>query len=279
MGPENSEKLLPVSEEISLASTGFKDLLPGVYHIEAVVYNTCNDTIAKDDIDADVIIGEITKISLTMKMTSSNIPMNGMVAFYPFNGNADDKSGNMNHGIVYGAVLTNDRFGKSNAAYHFDGYNDYIKIADDESYSGLNEITVSAWFKPASCDNWQVLGKFQNTGVAEFVIFHSTHYTRGWEFGIDNGSFSWEDAKSRTTAQSGKWVHVVGTFNSSIISIYINGQLKGSQYYSGPIDNLSAPLKIGTYAGSCHFKGTIDDVAIYNRALTESEIQLLYDAK
>jgi len=72
-------------------------------------------------------------ILLTLSLSElahAQIPTSGLVAYWPFNGNANDESGNKNDGIVYGASLTSDRFGNMNSAYNFDGINDYIFIKD-----------------------------------------------------------------------------------------------------------------------------------------------------
>ena len=72
-------------------------------------------------------------------------PDSGLVAYYPFNGNANDESGNNNHGTVYGATLTTDRNANTDKAYSFDG-NDYISVADDPSIRMDSAFTISLWF-------------------------------------------------------------------------------------------------------------------------------------
>ena len=68
----------------------------------------------------------------------------GLDVYYPFNGDADDESGNGNHGMVHGAVLTIDREGKSNSTYHFDGMDDYIEIIDGKGMDfGVGPISIS----------------------------------------------------------------------------------------------------------------------------------------
>jgi hypothetical protein len=81
-------------------------------------------------------------------MFAETLPTNGLVAYYPFNGNANDESGNGNHGMVYGATLTVDRFGNANSAYSFDGMNDYI-VTNYSGILGKNPGTISLWLKTA----------------------------------------------------------------------------------------------------------------------------------
>ena len=70
---------------------------------------------------------------------------NGLIAFYPFNGNAQDESGNINHGDIDGAVLTTDRFGNPNSAYYFDGTDDRIILKTLDVFKE-DEFTITAWF-------------------------------------------------------------------------------------------------------------------------------------
>jgi hypothetical protein len=69
----------------------------------------------------------------------------GLVAYYPFNGNANDASGNGNNGIVVGATLTADRFGNPNSAYSFNGTSDYIRVPNSSSLQLTNDFTLTAW--------------------------------------------------------------------------------------------------------------------------------------
>ncbi|MCB0814438.1 MAG: hypothetical protein KDB87_14920, partial [Flavobacteriales bacterium] len=77
----------------------------------------------------------------------ANVPSNGLVAWYPFNGNADDESGNGHDGVNHGAVLTADRNGLTNAALSFDGSTSWVEVTDPLLGSTLSSHTISAWFK------------------------------------------------------------------------------------------------------------------------------------
>ena len=75
----------------------------------------------------------------------SYVPTNGLVGWWPFNGNANDESGNGNHGLVKGASLAEDRCKRRNAAYEFNGIDNFIEVANSESLSNVESITMSAW--------------------------------------------------------------------------------------------------------------------------------------
>ena len=79
----------------------------------------------------------------------SYVPTNGLVAYYPFNGNANDASGNGNNGVVNGATLTSDRNGNVENAYNFDGSN-FISVSDNDLLDLTNDFTISSWFNPSS---------------------------------------------------------------------------------------------------------------------------------
>ncbi|MBE2209887.1 MAG: hypothetical protein IAE84_20020, partial [Saprospiraceae bacterium] len=86
------------------------------------------------------------------------VPVNGLIGWWPFNGNANDMSGNGRHGSVNGPVLTNDRTGTPNSAYYFDGFNDLISLSP-LNVSFANGLTVSVWCKLE-----------QSTGNAQFLV-------------------------------------------------------------------------------------------------------------
>ena len=75
------------------------------------------------------------------------VPTDGLIAYYPFNGNANDESGNGNDGIIYNAVLTDDMDGNSDSAMKFDGAGDYIRVPLSDSFAINGEVTFSFWLK------------------------------------------------------------------------------------------------------------------------------------
>jgi hypothetical protein len=86
------------------------------------------------------------------------LPINGLVGWYPFNGNANDESGNNLNGVVYGASLANDRFGSVNKSYSFNGTSNYIEVADNSLLDITGSITISCWFfKPKFNNRYEAL--------------------------------------------------------------------------------------------------------------------------
>lgn len=206
----------------------------------------------------------------------------GLVAYYPFNGNANDESGTGNNGTVHGATLTTDRFGNSNGAYLFDGTDDWIEVPNHESLNPPS-VTVSAWFRldqfgpPERC-KWQALVFKENS------LTSNNHYytislgneevgeerkekieTNTWEL---YGSFVNVDSKERISLNT--WYHVVGIYNSKEVRQYLNGVLQGSLPTGFPLDPGNKHLCIGYSGFWCgwYWDGAIDEVRIYNRALS-----------
>jgi hypothetical protein len=209
----------------------------------------------------------------------------GLVAHYPFNGNANDESGNGNDGTVYGASLTADRFGNANSAYSFDEKtNDFIKIQDDQDFIINNCITISAWMKfiinPYSisqsrsyildkCLNWRLWYSSNGEGASEPRQFFLDLWD--WE-GVNTNITNWK---------ADTFYHIVGTYDGSQAKIYINGKLNNINTFSKSLRINDRNVHIGASSdsvnGSDFFNGVIDDIRIYNRALSEGEIQELYN--
>ena len=209
------------------------------------------------------------------------IPTDGLVAYYPFNGNANDESGNGHNGEIIGNVtLSEDRKGDANGAYRFYGepYN-YISISDDEDFH-LSTFTLNAW----------VFSDAENYGSGHLI-------NKGRD--IINGSYRLQvngvNAQNEYSGENGAWaennpaVHewhmITGTVQGDQAKIYIDGVLMGERTLSHPfVYSNSEPLTLGMhyYGGVPSYwayplLGDLDDVRIYNRVLTPSEIQALYN--
>jgi hypothetical protein len=210
------------------------------------------------------------------------VPTDGLVGWWPFNGNANDESGNGNDGVVNGATLTEDRFGNAEKAYSFDGISNVINVPSNTSLEISDSITICSWvYRNES--TFLPQGIF---GPATYLPTSPGYFLRV----VDNKlnlsvSQPYTGGFSNTLIQPNEWVYLVGTYNNNSVKTYVNGVLD-NEVVLGP-NNLDAwssanPLTIGQeidYASpwSLHaWNGMLDDIAIYNRALTEQEIQNLY---
>lgn len=218
-------------------------------------------------------------------MASASL-VDGLVAYYPLNGNALDASGNGNNGIVYGATPTIDRFGNTNGAYSFDGVNNYIDLGNDSSLNPKNEITLAAWYKPVSfvgVGNNPIIDKGYFSHTYPNYQYHLGVTGDGYrntpgEFGfsVSDGNDSYRSGTEPNYWEAGQWYHIAGTFDGSEVIFYVNGELIDSVSASGAMVDYGKNAYIGTFSNVNSFTpGVIDEVRFYNRVLSETEIQQL----
>jgi len=210
------------------------------------------------------------------------VPQNGLLAYYPFSGNTNDSTENNLVGTC-NATPSNDRFGRSNRAYHFNETSQYIDLPNNSILRPQFPFSISLWFKLEEFNVNNVLlstnysltlnaGAWIQVSTDGYIILH---------YG-DGGSISSSTRKTMvgTTqqVQLNQWIHVVGVYKSATeMEIYVNN-IKDVGVYSGSATSLgyiSSGGSIGRKA-DLYFLGSIDDVAFYNRALTQSDISNLY---
>ncbi len=215
------------------------------------------------------------------------IPTDGLVAWYPFNGNTNDESGTGNNGVNYGATLTTDRKGNSNNAYNFNGIDAYIKASSNNLPTGAR--TISLWFYANAI----------NTPVPVPLAYGGGAWEESWLQSIN--PYDWATYCMATHGSYypfcyytlnlpvNQWYQWVITNDITGRKMYVNGVLVSTDPTFVPTTNVTnKDLAIGVcvspsgYApytdGSVGwFDGKIDDIRIYNRALTEQEIQQLYN--
>jgi hypothetical protein len=206
---------------------------------------------------------------------------NGLVGYWPFCGNANDESGNGNNGVVNGATLAEDRFGNAGSAYSFDGVDAHINCTNNIS-GAYTSFSVVSWIKVTDypSDNF---GKILDFGGSVGRFFLSNSYLDGFEFGITESNIN-NDALAQITSfgSEGQWLQVAGVWESDqYISLYINGVLVAYNSIFPAVNEISiapnSPLLFGLrYSENDYFNGSIDDIAIYNRALSPEEITQLY---
>ncbi|MCJ7491913.1 MAG: LamG domain-containing protein [Dehalococcoidia bacterium] len=193
---------------------------------------------------------------------------------------AADSSGNGNAGALYGPTWV---AGRDGSALHFDGTDDYVEVPDDDTLdlttgaavaagvrvdgtTGYVQELVSKWF--ACPGEWKSAWAFE---------MESNGVTAGWGTTIGTG---FDMLLSNSTVPLGTWFHYAATFDGSVKKVYIDGQETASRAVPGTLGTNSNPLQLGRNAyDTCYpeqrywFKGTVDDVRIYNRALTAQEIR------
>jgi PKD repeat protein len=211
----------------------------------------------------------------------SQVPDDYLIIHLPFQGNANDESGHGNNGIVNGAVPAPDRFDRPDGAYYFDGIDDYINVPDNEIFQIIdNSVTVAIWAKVSYLTNRFFLYKGDSQTNREYSMGFQVDSLAA--FGINNlGGFQENQFGVLTydILEEDTWYHIVGTWDGTYHKIYLNGVLQGSATPEVTIGNYDSDLYIGSYGGNIEryaLNGVIDDVRIYNRALTDEEVNILY---
>jgi hypothetical protein len=183
-------------------------------------------------------------------------------------------------GAVYGAKLVADRANSPNSAYSFD--NTFIDIPDNNELIAPY-MTVGAWVKPANNNAGIIVGKVSDNWDHQYALWQNgnnlSFSIRRTNGKCQGGGWYRTDASSQLAI--GKWSFVVGTWDGNTAKIYVNGELKGSKadIPSGGIDNCqSGSVRVGFWTDQSvsYFKGDIDDLILYSRALSDEEIQRIY---
>lgn len=222
-------------------------------------------------------------IVTTVSISFAQIPMNGLVSYYPFSGNAADSVGN-NDGTVSGATLTMDRFGMANSAYSFNSNNANSITLPASTFHYAN-YTYSFWINMPSLPsfgNHSVIMSIGGSGADQGVSMNNNYF--GGSITFDGvGSYSSASVATYTegpTLDLNSWHHVVSIRDSNYLKTYVDGQLAVVSLSSNgalPTYGTSSAAKIGCrFNGSLPFNGKIDDVRIYNRALDSNEVESLY---
>lgn len=231
-------------------------------------------------------------------LVNCQIPIGGLVAYYPFNGNANEALGVTAgiDGVLYNNVTgTMGLTGSANSALHFDGTADSrIDVPDNPLFNfGLGDYTTSMWLKYSSPQQNDLTysmiyckGGFSTPGLCAFADFLQTASNTGGQSagGItlrsryDNyASFS-----ANGEVNNNEWHHFIFMRRGSFLKIYIDGFLRANR--ENPLDSIANNyvLRFGAnqdFANSQNYKGSMDEVRFYNRALCDAEIAQLYDAE
>jgi hypothetical protein len=211
--------------------------------------------------------------------TTTTVPTLIELAYYPFNGNANDESGNGNNGTVNGATLTTDRCGNANSAFSFDGSsNNYINCGHSSSFNFDTAFTFTAWIYPTTTEAGVIFMKWKY-GVEDKYLWMRDQQIHFYLFDCFDSN-----QLASNTIPINQWIFVVATYDGTSAKIYINGVLDVSKTASGNVNDSTADLYIGynmsgrTYNYEVYesFNGKIDDIYIYNQALSAQEIADLY---
>ena len=214
-----------------------------------------------------------------------------LVAYYPFNGNANDASGNVHHGqLINGPQLAADRFGNPNSAYYFDGLDDYIKITDNGAFS-TPKFSLALWFQSESNALQNLVGKRDfltsaGSGGSQYQFFINYPPFPGIGSNIVSNNATCSDAFSSSYTSTGnvicsnRWYFAVVTFDGSRHKIYIDGVLVKDvpTNFNGML-SCNSDLRFGNWWGLdlITFKGRMDDICWYNGAISQQQVDSIFN--
>ena len=225
----------------------------------------------------------ISIATATMAQVPNYVPTNGLAGWWPFNGNANDESGNVNNGTVNGPTLSTDRSGLANSSYLFDGINDWINMPSGSSTSIniTSNFTLTFWFKTSQATGAGLIGFGDNLNSNN----------GGYLSAIGNGTVN--NPNGKLTSMTGNnwytgsnqvidnnWHFATVVLSNNTLTFLVDNSIDAT------FNNVNAPTSfnglraIGARNNGLagYFNGKIDDIGIWNRALTQQEITDLYNA-
>ena len=211
---------------------------------------------------------------------------NGLAAYYPFSGNANDASGHGMDGVVHGAALTTDRFGSTNSAYRFNG-SSWIQLPDAILPVAASAVTLSAWVLadsgPYTTQEHLFLQTSRRGNWGCSIVVPAAAQAAQFGFGAKLQDQEFYSVYSPLITNV--WLQIVGIYQQGqYMQLWVNGSLVQSngipdeRMYTDPTDQLNSAIGIYDWGTSPYlgFSGAVDDVRIYNRTLSDSEVQQLY---
>jgi hypothetical protein len=203
--------------------------------------------------------------------TTSDLSLH-LVLYYPFSGNTNDEGPNAMNGVNHGAVLTSDRKGNPDSAFHFNG-KAYIDIPGGSALNGMSTFTLSAWINTEIAGPAAVISKV--TPNRDFVLDLAAIASGNWV----NAQFAHFGTYYHVWARQPEgmlntWTFLTAVWTGLSWSLYINGALAGESKADGAVPLWTGTLfRIGSLTDSdWYFLGAIDEVRIYDKALTADEI-------
>ena len=219
-----------------------------------------------------IFVLSLCSLFLIPSLSIANVAEDGLVAYWPFDEGkgkeAMDVTGNGHDGEFNDDPKWVE--GKFGTGLEFDGVDDHVIVPDDPAFAIEENITLMAWFSPSDALTSRRLMSKNNS---IFVIFDFGNASSIDFLVKPNNTF----AESTTTDwKVGEWYHFAGTFDGKTLKVYINGELEGEKPNNVPIAPSNLELWIGgddLGNANAHFPGKIDEVRLYEKTLSEADIQ------
>lgn len=296
-GFETRTLVLTIADSMQTATGSFTEVATGAWHLRV---EALSDTTVRyrGETDVEVRGGETAHVTLQLLPVSGNIqitvtwgtpnPGSGLMAYYPLNGDATDMSGNGNNGVVSGAVPTANRFGLPHSAMWFDGINDKITIASSVSLHPLHQMTIAFWMRMDSMQNnyLSILTKSNPVDPLSHREYR-VDLKRGGDYYFQvhsSGDGSGQHTVFSNNLSGHPWLFFTAVIDrqNHFMKTYVNGVPNmqvddGYSSFNANNDPLLIAMENETWPDHSPFLGALDEIRLYNRALTDAEILALYD--
>ncbi len=280
-----SGESVSIGNSVYNVAGSYTDTLTSFLGCDSIVFTNL-EVIDVAILEDDLSICSGDSVILNINTNTSSPISNGLVAFYPFNGNANDESGNGNNGTVYGATLAADRFGNPNSSYSFDGIDDYINIGSDASLNRANtDFSINVWCNINTLGSWFGTILTNRNPNYQGSLFGTHLNGLGLTSGDPNNAYT-----NNLTLNTANWYNICVTHTDSLdlTNFYIDGVLV---YSTNSFGDFSAPSGTSIFhsigaetQGNVNgllaypFDGEIDDMSLFNRVLSDNEIQEIYNS-
>ncbi len=225
----------------------------------------------------------LSLLVLTLGQLKAQFPTDGLVAYYPLDGNVVDSTATPVDGQIVGNITpAPNRFGQENAAMFFDG-DSYVEIETTEKFQIQEAITISLWINPSSVatddgwiglfNKWQDLPGPNTGGLGYYIGLNPDGIRLRWNTGVVQGDGS--------RIFPNEWTHVAVTYDVDSLRIYRDGQLEFARVAQGQIQRTNTvPVRMGTQSEELNtttrYHGYMDEILVYDRALSADEINQIY---
>ncbi len=279
-----SDRILVLVVADSGASGSFTDIAVGTWHLRVDAENDSGSVLYTGQADVDVFPGQISHVSLHLQATTGGIeievtwgntsscipPASGLVSWWTADGSALDHSGLNNGLLLNGATFEPGRVGQ---AFKFDGLDDYFAATTNNFPTGNQNRTIELWVKISSFP-------FEESFIAGYGDFD--HARVSYALGTSNRALfvsNFGEAVLGSLLDPGRWYHVAVTNMGNVVTLYLDGEPvatgnlsintpTSAPFYSGKIPNTSGNIR--------RLNGFVDEIGIYNRALTGNEIRSIF---
>jgi fibronectin type 3 domain-containing protein len=228
-------------------------------------------------VTAEDASGNVSGASNQASATVTTTPPSGLVAAYSFDEGSGtavaDLSGKGNGGTISGATWTGAGGGKFGSALSFDGVNDWVTVADANTLDLTTGMTLEAWVNPSALGtSWRTAVFKETTNYYAYALYGNTGTTRpSGNLLVAGTDF---DQRGSAALPVNAWSHIAATYDGASLRLYVNGTQVGTQAASGSISASTGVLRMGgNNIWAEWFQGLIDEVRVYNRALSATEIQ------